>query len=645
MPTQTAVSVGARALLDDSFSLPPSRPTTTPLIARGRSATRANKPVLALPVAFRTGLHRVFVVAALLSTALACDRLSLTAQEIASRQGWIQILEPREWATEDARGIRYRAKRSLRIIGLAQHPSGISEVRLNGVKASLVRDPNGEYRFTGYVRVEEGLEVVDVVALVMGGGGRILRSLPLETLPADQTFTTPEDAWSEGEGGFRGRRWAVVVGISEFQDPQIPDLRYADADARAFHAFLLSERAGLGGFRSENTLLLLNEEATYRAMRTAILTFLSRATEDDIVVIYVSGHGAPDRERVDDHYLLPYDAEVDDLRATAFNMQEFAEAVGEVDARHIILFADACHSAQVGGQLAARELSVNRINQNFLEGLENTLGGVVAFTASQVNQVSREDIRWGGGHGVFTHYLLNGLAGSADRDSDKVVTLGELTEFVRDQVRRDTGNSQIPSVSQTAFDFYLPLSVVLPHLAEADPAQVPPVQREDSLPIVQRPEEQPTPEAEAEAGIETAEAQFSAGAAAFKSLLIPGLGQMTTERTGRGLAFLGGAATAVSLGFMWQTKEIQCGARVTGECPSDYVVGESTERPYMTTGLMVAAAFAVASAIDAYRGARGANITPRNATPQQRMSRVILESPRVRGSVHRLELDLVRLRF
>ena len=606
----------------------------------------AGTPVLVLQMAFGPGLQRAFVVAALLSTAFVCDRLSLTAQVTDPNQGWIQILEPREWVTEDARGLRLRAKRSLKVVGLAQHPSGISEVRLNGVKASLVRDPNGEFRFTGYVRVEEGVEVVDVVALVSLGGGRILRSFQLEALPSEQTYATPEDAWAEGEGGFRGRRWAVVVGISEFQDPQIPDLRYADEDAKAFHAFLLSEWAGLGGFRPENTLLLLNEEATYRALRSAILTFLSRATEDDIVIIYFAGHGAPSRESAADHYFLPSDAEVDDLRATAFNMQEFAEAVGEVDARHIILFADACHSAQVGGGLAARDLSVNRINQNFLEGLENTRGGLVAFTASQVNQVSREDVRWGGGHGVFTHFLLDGLAGAADGDSDQIVTLGELTEFVREQVRRETGNGQIPSVSQTAFDFYLPLSVISPDLAEWAPSEVPSIQRQDSLPTVQRPEEQlPTPESETEAGMETARAQFSAGAAAFKSLLIPGLGQMTTDRPGRGIAFLGGAATAISIGFLWQSKEIQCGARVTGDCPSEYVVGESTKRPVLTTGLVVAAAFAVGSAIDAYLGARRANIRPRDPATQHQMAKVTLETPRLRGSVHGLEFELVRLRF
>jgi hypothetical protein len=65
----------------------------------------------------------------------------------------------------------------------------------------------------------------------------------------------------------------------------------------------------------------------------------------------------------------------------------------------------------------------------------------------------------------------------------------------------------------------------------------------------------------------------------------------------------------------------------------------------MATGLMVAAAFAVASAIDAYRGARRPVIRESSPTTQHPVSSVTLEPPTVRGSAHRLEIDLVRIRF
>jgi hypothetical protein len=46
--------------------------------------------------------------------------------------------------------------------------------------------------------------------------------------------------------------------------------------------------------------------------------------------------------------------------------------------------------------------------------METSAGGHVTFTAGQVNQLSQEDVRWGGGHGVFTHHFLEGLRGGVD---------------------------------------------------------------------------------------------------------------------------------------------------------------------------------------------------------------------------------------
>jgi len=83
----------------------------------------------------------------------------------------------------------------------------------------------------------------------------------------------------------------------------------------------------------------------------------------------------------------------------------------------------------------------------------------LTFSASDVNQLSQEDKRWGGGHGVFTHYLLEGLRGKADFNQDQMVRLGELTQYVSDNVRRETRSQQSP-ISSGNFDINLPLTIV-----------------------------------------------------------------------------------------------------------------------------------------------------------------------------------------
>jgi uncharacterized caspase-like protein len=69
------------------------------------------------------------------------------------------------------------------------------------------------------------------------------------------------------------------------------------------------------------------------------------------------------------------------------------------------------------------------------------------MSASDDNQFSQEGAQWGGGHGVFTYCLMEGLKGKADYNGDKAVTLGELIPYVSEQVRRATANAQSPTVA------------------------------------------------------------------------------------------------------------------------------------------------------------------------------------------------------
>ena len=69
-------------------------------------------------------------------------------------------------------------------------------------------------------------------------------------------------------------------------------------------------------FKEENILLLINEEATYAAIRNALFTFLKSPTDDDVVVVYFAGHGTPDRDRLQNHYLLTHDYRAEEVKVT-----------------------------------------------------------------------------------------------------------------------------------------------------------------------------------------------------------------------------------------------------------------------------------------------------------------------------------------
>lgn len=543
--------------------------------------------------------------------------------------GTIEITEPAEWASTTPRGLTVQQRTSFRVSGIADHPQGVRAVLLNGKKASLQLESPTRARFVGFIEVQEGVHEVriEVQPLV---GGSTSGTYPMLVGPPAPGLTVRE------KPGFDGERWAVVIGISDYQDPGIPDLDYAAADARAIYEFLRSPAAGLDGFEEDHIQLLINEDATYAAIRRALFTFLKNPTDDDVVVVYFAGHGTPDLDRLQNLYLLAYDSELEDISSTAFPMDDVQDAISQTFYKHLVLLTDACHSAGVGGQIATRMLGSNPINEVFLERLESSRGGYVAVTASQVNQLSQEAARWGGGHGVFTHFLLEALQGAADQDGDRIVTLGEMTEYVRDRVRRETRNAQIPTISQTAFDPYLPLAIVA--APEEEPVSPEPE------PVIVEPDPVTPPAGEEETSEILTRSLFNPTQAAVKSFFIPGLGQVSTGRSGPGLGFLAGFAGALGIGLLITETQIECTSPNAQTCPAEDVWSETVERPYLDLGVGAALAISIIASWDAHRGAKRANERTRSLSEDS--SPQLVAGPRITGSRgRRVAIEWIRVRF
>ena len=137
---------------------------------------------------------------------------------------------------------------------------------------------------------------------------------------------------------------------------------------------------------------------------------------------------------------------------TAFAMKDFKRLLeNNVRARRMILFVDTCHSAGliVPPGESTRGLRINLVSQ-YAEKMLYVQEGNALITSSDVGEASQEGPRWGGGHGVFTHFLLQGMGGMADTDSDQVVTVGELFRYVSQKVRAATEYSQHPRIQAGA---------------------------------------------------------------------------------------------------------------------------------------------------------------------------------------------------
>jgi hypothetical protein len=325
-------------------------------------------------------------------------------------------------------------------------------VRLEGV---VVGDASG-VEVHGQPAVLEPISA-DELALYGLDGAEAQRFTREFSLPISQDSV---QIVAEGSGGMTAqtfaapridKRWAVVVGVGEYASEDIPDLEFAPADARAVKEFLESDAAG----PFDEVLYLENERATGAAMREALFVFLQQADWDDLVVIYYAGHGAPDPGRPDNLYLLPADAELGSLAATGFPMWDVKTALRrQIAAERVLVIADACHSAGTADGDVVGGSGSNQIAGGF-QGLF-TPSRRLMMTAADTNEFSLEDERWGG-HGVFTHFMLDGLRGAGDRNDDGIVTFTELFEHVNENVRSATNGRQNPQRSGLGD---IPLAVV-----------------------------------------------------------------------------------------------------------------------------------------------------------------------------------------
>ncbi len=261
------------------------------------------------------------------------------------------------------------------------------------------------------------------------------------------------------------RSYALVVGIGPYGNlPETSWLNYAERDADAIYRILISQEGG--NFRAENVHRLIGERATLANLTRELEEWLpSVSKEGDRVLIYFAGHGFVYDARA---YLAPYDFHPDDIASTGYPMDRLGEVIGsKIQASDKILLTDSCHSGAITPTAAGEN------NQAINRSLLDLSSSMFLLSASRDRESSYEGPDWGGGHGVFTYFVVQGLGGQADTSEDGVVTADELAEYVRTEVRRATKAKQTPTSDRGSFDPEMLLAYLPKRARAAGPAKGP----------------------------------------------------------------------------------------------------------------------------------------------------------------------------
>ena len=195
------------------------------------------------------------------------------------------------------------------------------------------------------------------------------------------------------QSGKLGAYRALIIGINNYNDPKIPNLETAVDDARSM-AQVLGERYGF------QVKLLLNGEATKKAIYQELRNLAVSANPDDSVLIYYAGHGDLDRT-YNDGWWIPADAKGGDPITYLENVQ-VQKSMRSMQARHVLLISDSCYSGTLFGQ--SRSIP-QVIDDKYYLNLYNEKSRW-GMTSGNKTPVADDGT---GGHSVFAYQLLKEL--------------------------------------------------------------------------------------------------------------------------------------------------------------------------------------------------------------------------------------------
>ncbi|MFA6317760.1 MAG: caspase family protein, partial [Elusimicrobiota bacterium] len=254
---------------------------------------------------------------------------------------------------------------------------------------------------------------------------RVEETAPV-TAPGEDVAAPPSLA--EGERTLGPNDFAVVIGIERYRN--VPRSDYSGTDARLVKSYLKAL-----GIPERNIELLIDDGATLSAINKTLDRWLvHRVKPGSRVVVYYSGHGAPDAES-GQSFLVPYDGEPNYLQDTGYPLDKLKERLGRLPAAEVLVVLDSCFSGAGGRSVLAKGA---RPLVQMRKG-PAPAGNTAVLSASEASQTSSSSPEKG--HGILTYYLLKAIK---DGRKDISAAYAYLRPLVEDEAKTARNATQTP---------------------------------------------------------------------------------------------------------------------------------------------------------------------------------------------------------
>lgn len=216
----------------------------------------------------------------------------------------------------------------------------------------------------------------------------------------------------------------LSIGISEYSVESL-NLRFAAKDAMEFNQLWISDDVKQKYDVLYNTVIT-NQRATSKKIQAELNVLRASTKAGDKLIIYFSGHGGIDISSYDGKvYLLTNETPSDpyNYMGNSLSLNLLNEYINEVshNKADIIIIIDACHSGKA---------FVKRQDELLNNEIKKSTGNEVRILSCSAKEKSYEDEIIGGGRGVFSFYLTEGLKGAADKNLNRIVELNEINTYI-----------------------------------------------------------------------------------------------------------------------------------------------------------------------------------------------------------------------
>ncbi len=287
-----------------------------------------------------------------------------------------------------------------------------------------------------------------------------LNKVTVKAYNGDGSMSSPEKKLfvfgksEEEENRRKPKLFSLMVGTDDYPGEAL-DLTYAGKDANDFADAM--QIVGTNYYGEENTQIKsLNTRLADRAnwptkenIRRELERIEKEATAQDVLVVYLSGHGTNYGEDSKDFYYLTAEAtgnmkDEENRKKATISSRELTEWIKRIPTLQQVLIVDACHS----GKLTSTLERVESLKSSQIKALEQMKDrtGLYILAGSESDAVSYESSLYE--QGLLTYSLLFGMKG-ATQDQNGNIDIIDLFQFVSKKVPElasEIGQIQMPEI-------------------------------------------------------------------------------------------------------------------------------------------------------------------------------------------------------